>query len=102
MLLISLFIRSNWKIFAILLAASLVFYSGYHFRTLRYEAEKAKELTRQAEEAYKASANLENKVEQINTDTQKINQQLKMTYAENGNRCSIPASGLRLLKAANK
>lgn len=80
----------------------LAFCSGWYFQSLRDEAEQNKEIVREVKVNNEASASLENTTQEINSKTEILNQQLKVTYAQAGNRCLIPIDGLRILQQADR
>ena len=99
---ILLLLKSYWKPLSIVLAVLLVFNAGYQFRAMQDKATEAKEIKQEVKAGNEASTALETTTQAIQKQTDNLNQQLKVTYAEIGNRCPIPASGLRILKEASR
>lgn len=97
MIVILQFIRNYW----IIIVMVCIFSAGWHLRSLAYLAQENHDIIKLNKRIQNADQSYNEAVTKDSRLTEKLNQKLKDTYAETGNRCIIPADGLRLIQQAN-
>lgn len=99
---ILIFIRDNWKALFIAFIVVISIYFGWHLRSMQYAMSQSKEQIRNAELGNDFSEKLERNIQDLNEQTQILNQKLKVTYGQTGNDHPIPSSGLHILQQADE
>lgn len=97
-----LFLRKYWGEVSLVIIMTMIFFCGWHLRGIQDIEKEQRAIIAQTEKADKIAVSYEDTVVQENRTTENLNQQLKVTYAETGNRCPIPADRLRLIQQANR
>lgn len=98
MIVILQFIRKYW----IIIVMVWIFSAGWHLRSLAYLAQENHDIIKLNKRIQNADQSYNEAVTKDSRLTDELNQKLKDTYAETGNRCAIPADGLRLIQQANR
>lgn len=97
-----LFIRKYWGEISLVIIVILIFIAGYYLRILQESSAEIKKIKTDIKTNNEAAAEYEKTFAAISARTDYLNHQLKITYEEPGNRCTIPADGLRLIQQANR